>query len=219
MKFKEGDLLEFDGAGCVSAQPKATAICKGYKNGEDGEEYIVVEWIRNNLLGGQHDGCYYETSFKKIPKQSNMKDLIGKKVKGFKFESRERLAYNEKMDKHIGEVGEIVYYYGERNIYKVKFKDIFWNYPADQIEAHLVDEWVVGEEYEFSNDSYEWNKRKLLAVLPERFREAKMFIVESGHLENDWTCYKYIRPIEKEDPIQKQIEKLEKELETLKKLL
>jgi hypothetical protein len=146
-----------------------------------------------------------------------MKDLIGKKVKGFKFDSIFTCRYYIQMDKHIGEVGEIVEYCKKYNNYKIQFADSSWRYPSDQIEAHLVDEWVVGEEYEFSDyDLDTWNKRKLLAVLPERFREAKMFIVQKGHLENDWTCYKHIRHIE--DPIKKQIEKLEKELAELKQL-
>ena len=78
-----------------------------------------------------------------------------------------------------------------------------------------MDEWVVGQEYEFSDEGVSWTIRKLVAVLPERFK--KRFVVE--YLENDTVNYSEIRHMGKEDPIQKQIEKLEKELETLKKLL
>jgi hypothetical protein len=149
-----------------------------------------------------------------------MKILIGKKVRAFKFESRERLSFVDSMNKYIGEVGVIKRYNDYNNSYGVIFDCLDWEYPADQIEAHIVDEWVVGEEYEFSDDVDvdTWYKRKLIVVLPEKYEAARRFIVQQGLDENNWTFYRHIRPIEKEDPIQKQIEKLEKELAELKQL-
>jgi hypothetical protein len=90
--------------------------------------------------------------------------------------------------------------------------------PSESLkELHLVDEWVVGEEYEFNHGRDDaWLKGKLIVVLPENYNYR--FIVQSIYNENDWACYKLIRPIVKEDPIQKQIEKLEKELAELKQL-
>ena len=130
-----------------------------------------------------------------------MKDLIGKKVKGFKFGNGVPSA----MDMYIGKVGVVKAYNEDANKVKVVFNDDYWWYPAEQIEAHLVDEWVVGEEYEFSD--YDdagcgWYKHKLVAVLPEKFKER--FVVE--YLENDTVNYSEIRHIE--DPIQKQTEQL-----------
>ena len=145
-----------------------------------------------------------------------MKDLIGKKVKGFKFYDTDNCKLNNGMVKYIGMVGEIVEYCGKYNNYKIQFADDFWWYPADQIEAHLVDEWVVGEEYEFSDGGVDWTRRKLLAVLPENFHSR--FIAESSY-ENEHFKWNHIRHIEKEDLIQKQIEKLEKELAELKQLI
>lgn len=61
-----------------------------------------------------------------------MKDLIGRKVRGFKFEDD----YVPQMDKHIGEVGEIISVNLKR--VRVQFNKSTWRYPADQIEKHLV---------------------------------------------------------------------------------
>jgi hypothetical protein len=66
MKFKEGDILEFDGFGYYLAKKGATAICKGYEIDEDGEEFIQIEWIRNKLSDEQSDGGYYESQFTKV---------------------------------------------------------------------------------------------------------------------------------------------------------
>lgn len=68
-----------------------------------------------------------------------MKNLIGKKVRGFKFDGREMCQYIDKMDAHIGEVGIVKEYSGDAiKSYRVEFKDDFWWYPAELIEQHLV---------------------------------------------------------------------------------
>jgi hypothetical protein len=145
-----------------------------------------------------------------------MKDLIGKKVKGFKFEDTGRNDYVELMDEQIGEVGVITDHDSSNNVWLVEFEfGREWQYPADQIEAHLVDEWVVGEEYEFRDYIGDtWSKRKLLAVLPSNYDSR--FIVEFLEDADKWNSFHHIRHIE--DPVQKQIEKLEKELAELKQL-
>lgn len=65
-----------------------------------------------------------------------MEDLVGKKVKGFKFEGD----YVPQMDRHIGEVGEIISINLKRSTVRVEFNKTSWKYPADQIEKHLVKE-------------------------------------------------------------------------------
>ena len=65
-----------------------------------------------------------------------MEDLIGKKVRGFKFEGD----YVPQMDKHIGEVGEIISVSVSLKRVRVQFNKSIWRYPADQIEKHLVKE-------------------------------------------------------------------------------
>ncbi len=90
MKFKEGDILEFDGIGSYAAKKGATAICKGYEIDEDGESFIQVQWIRNELSEGQDDGGYYESQFTKVGEVSPQEeDRIleeNKKVMKFDFE-------------------------------------------------------------------------------------------------------------------------------------
>ena len=74
MKFKKGDILEFDGIGSYAAKKGATAVCKGYEIDEDGEAFIQVQWIRNELSEGQDDGGYYESQFTKVGEVSTQEE-------------------------------------------------------------------------------------------------------------------------------------------------
>lgn len=66
----------------------------------------------------------------------NPQELIGKKVRGFKFQKH----WNREMKSYIGLIGHIIRIY-ENNMVSVEFVNgISWSYPADQIEAHLVDD-------------------------------------------------------------------------------
>jgi hypothetical protein len=76
MKFKKGDILEFDGIGSYAAKKGATAICKGYEIDEDGESFIEVQWIRNELSEGQDDGGYYESQFTKVEERSEYEKFL-----------------------------------------------------------------------------------------------------------------------------------------------
>jgi hypothetical protein len=84
MKFKEGDILEFVGVDTYSAKKGARAICKG-DNG-----LIQVEWIRDELSGGQMDGGYHSAWFIKVGELEPQKeDRIlkeNKKVMRFNLE-------------------------------------------------------------------------------------------------------------------------------------
>jgi len=86
-KFKEGDLLAFNGRNRsgYSASEFATAICKGYKG-----KWVVVEWVRNGFDRGQQNGNYYEEMFtlklappkKELPKSfacKNTDEVLWKK--------------------------------------------------------------------------------------------------------------------------------------------
>jgi len=144
-----------------------------------------------------------------------MKNLIGKKVKGFKFEDGKYncLRYGDAMDKHIGEIGVIKTYHDGTGNFIVQFKDDYFYYPGALIEAHLVDEWVIGEEYEFSDNKAHWIKIKLVAVLPEKYSYR---FITSGFEGDEWYAYSYIRPIESNRELKEQIAKLEEELNKLK---
>ena len=77
-------------------------------------------------------------------------------------------------------------------------------------------EWIIGQEYEFSEYGNTWVKRKLLAVLPENYKGR--YIIQMEIDENDWSYYNEIRPIENSEAHQK-IANLEKELAELKQLV
>ena len=81
----------------------------------------------------------------------------------------------------------------------------------------ILDEWVVGQEYEFSDCGSEWVKRELLVVLPENYEYR--FIVKSKTTRNDWVSYIEIRHIKQPNPNQEildQIAVLENDLSILK---
>lgn len=74
-----------------------------------------------------------------------MKDLIGKKVRGFKFEGD---YYPATMDEYIGVIGKIVDVCKKYKTATVNFNNdgYYWDYPLDQIEQHLVKEEPTTEE-------------------------------------------------------------------------
>jgi len=77
----------------------------------------------------------------------NPERLIGKKVKGFKFE---KLWYLQKMDNYIGKIGTIKQYDKNEDWCIVEFDEDGFAYPANQIEAHLVedeDKLIKGNKY------------------------------------------------------------------------
>jgi hypothetical protein len=71
----------------------------------------------------------------------NPQELIGRKVRGFKFKGRKGCTFNANMIDVVGLKGEIESYERGLNSFRVRFSDMMsWAYPADQIEAHLVEE-------------------------------------------------------------------------------
>lgn len=78
MKFKKGDILQFDPQGVFSAKKGAKAAFTGqYYIDCDGGELIEVKWVRDGNDNGQEDGTYYISMFTKIESsnQLNMKTL------------------------------------------------------------------------------------------------------------------------------------------------
>jgi hypothetical protein len=72
----------------------------------------------------------------------NTNKLIGKKVKGFKFDDgiQKDFEYVSDMDSQIGKIGKIKNYRNSDNSYHVEFENDYWFYPAELIEQHLVEE-------------------------------------------------------------------------------
>jgi hypothetical protein len=107
---------------------------------------------------------------------NNPEKLIGKKVRGFKFDdSNYPIGYIPEMDKYIGKKAKIIEYDSHIDSFGVQFKLYKFWYPADQIEAHLVDKqpkfpkvWAwddkINEAFETYliaelDECYAWDKR------------------------------------------------------------
>lgn len=75
MKLVKGDILEFNGEYNYAAKKGARAIYMGHVQGYNGEEYITVEWIRNELSDDQQDGNYFESQFTKVEEVSTQKEV------------------------------------------------------------------------------------------------------------------------------------------------
>jgi hypothetical protein len=71
----------------------------------------------------------------------NTEQLIGRKVRGFRFKNNKKIHYiDELMMNCVGKVGVITKYNEYLDAFIVDFNGEKWGYPVDQIEAHLVDE-------------------------------------------------------------------------------
>lgn len=70
-------------------------------------------------------------------------DLVGKEIKGFKFESSERLFYAPLMNKFIGKVGEITSARIGYGCVDVKFSSSTvdaWTYPLKEVLEQLKEQ-------------------------------------------------------------------------------
>ena len=68
--------------------------------------------------------------------------IIGKKMKGFKFEDwkHNALNYATVMDNYIGSIGEIISYHNKFDSYRCQFGEYKYSYyPAELIKDYLVD--------------------------------------------------------------------------------
>ena len=82
MKFKKGDIVEFEGAATYAAKKGAKAIVENYYIGHNDDEYVFVNWIRDELSGNQEDGGYFEHQFIKVEEVSQQKeDRIFEEIK------------------------------------------------------------------------------------------------------------------------------------------
>jgi hypothetical protein len=119
-----------------------------------------------------------------------MKNYIGRKCKGFRFEDGlANLTFSSMMQKHMGEIGEIKYQGNEHVV--IQFKDDRLSYPISLIEPHLIPETPEipqlgeGVEMEVSNDDITWYNRNVIAQMQDGW-----------YIINDGTIWKYARPIQ-----------------------
>jgi archaellum component FlaC len=132
MKFKKGDVVEFQGAYSYSAKKGATAIVEEYYIGWN-EEWLKVKWIRDELSGDQEDGGYFENQFTKVEEVSQQKEdrifeeIKKEKVMKFNFkEGKQRVI--DMLEDHIED-----FEFEMLNDIKMSLQDINKN-TVDQIE-------------------------------------------------------------------------------------
>jgi hypothetical protein len=120
-----------------------------------------------------------------------MKNYVGRKCRGFRFEDRvDGVRWGSDMSDIIGQVGEVVAQ-GENHV-NIKFNNCeSWLYPISLIEEHLIPETPeipqLGEgiEMEVSNDNISWHRRKVIAQM-----DTGLFITNGGLI------WDYARPIQ-----------------------
>ena len=118
-----------------------------------------------------------------------MKNYVGRKCKGFKFEDEtDDTPWVQSMENYIGEVGLIA----DQDNYSVRinFKNNWWNYPISLIEPHLIPETPEipqlgeGVEMEVSHDGIKWQIKKVNAQIKNGL-----------YLSEHFASYKHARPI------------------------
>jgi hypothetical protein len=141
-----------------------------------------------------------------------MENYVGRKCKGFSFESEtDGIEWSPMMEHHIGEIGEITIQY--KNSALVQFEGYNWDYPISLIEQHLIEDEIFGRptvvdngekldiqgiasipeipqlgegvEMEVSNDDITWRTRNIIAQMQDGW-----------YIINDGTIWKYARPIQ-----------------------
>jgi len=137
-KFKIGDTVQ-----CVKNGAASKPHAGGYKPGKEFVVEFINETIDGDIYFPKHDNGVFECDLVLVKEvKEYMEDLIGKKVRGFKFEGIAFSFSSPSMNKHIGEIGTITRHEKHLSGYVVKFDSSphSWMYPADQIEKHLVKE-------------------------------------------------------------------------------
>lgn len=103
--------------------------------------------------------------------------LIGRKIKGFKFEDAiyNALRYDDQMDEYIGQIGTIETHYTFTEQIGVRFdNNRFWAYPASLIEEHLIPE----------EDNEQW-------VTPESILRAEYIVAMEREPKDNWVTLDY----------------------------
>lgn len=89
----------------------------------------------------------------------------------------------------------IVKKYFNTNAERDEYLKNFVRWISEEQFSKDTGELKVGEMCEVRDCDYEeWEKRKLLAILPERFKDP--YVVEDPRCDNDWLCFAQARPID-----------------------
>jgi hypothetical protein len=88
MELVKGDVVVFNGVSGYAAQKGARAIFQ-----HEDDKYIHVEWIEDELVGGQADGGYFKEDFEK----EITKEEIIKKIQEIEANSFLEIKKNQQM--------------------------------------------------------------------------------------------------------------------------
>jgi hypothetical protein len=173
------------------------------------EEDGYVSSFENICFNGKYFMGYDDShvtnpmTYPEIMIKINPEWLIGKKCKGFKFESTSDFNYSPDMDDYIGKISEIKRIDFKGNIL-MKFDDDFWVYPLSEIHKHLVLEDepklpYIPEKYEkalFWDNNEEEAKVKEFLCYNER-SEKYPYVVVGGNVGG--ISFKNCKPLSKID--------------------
>lgn len=129
-KFKIGDKVR-----CVSNGTVIHPNAMGYKPDREFVVYSVRGDTDGDLYFGKHDHGVHECDLILVKNEN----LIGRKVKGFRF-NHEVIHYGNHMDKYVDQEGIIVSYGSYGPGYMVMFDTYsIYTYPAELIEKYLIE--------------------------------------------------------------------------------
>jgi hypothetical protein len=115
-----------------------------------------------------------------VQQGGNMKELIGKKIKGFKFESQ---TFNKKMNKYIGKIGTIIEKFN--GSVDVQFANgMVWSYPLPEALNYIVEEHPQRGDEVLVWDRYESNAVKRIFLAYIEGAEYPIQVVLNGYEEN-----------------------------------
>jgi hypothetical protein len=125
-----------------------------------------------------------------VSTKNDMKNYIGRKCKGFRFEDEtDNTPWKESMKTFIGELGLIVEQLDDS--VRIDFANDWWHYPISLIKEHLIPETPEisqlgeGVDMEVSDDNITWYRRKVIAQMQDG-----LYIINNG------SFWKYARPIQ-----------------------
>jgi hypothetical protein len=124
----------------------------------------------------------------------NPERLIGKKVKGFKFEHL-NIAYSCLMDKFIDKVGVIKEFSSDNKACIIEFEDgQSYYYPADQIEAHLVEDEIPtlsdGVIMLVSDNGVDWQTEYVFG------QRKGIYLVWNNLIDTSYSTWNHCKPLE-----------------------
>jgi hypothetical protein len=124
----------------------------------------------------------------------NPQELIGRKVRGFKFEPNKNVGYSILLDCKIGKIG-VIKKINDSNVARVLFEDKnIYYYPADQIEAHLVDKEIPilsdGVMMLVSDDEEDWQTEYVFG------QRKGIYLVWNNSIDTSCSTWRYAKPLE-----------------------